>query len=339
MAGFWSVGPAGLDPGLIPYAPPMLPILIGLAYSVLGVSDASALVVTAVCGVLTVPVVGWLGRRTFGPGVARRRRLWRHAALVHIAFSRKVLTDVPFLLAWLSAIGLGALPGAAGILSCARLRSRRRTRAKHQVQRMGRARRGRARRAGGSCCRRRTAHARVVAPSIWVGIRRGVRGRIDLSAVVRFRGVARRLRGVAAASSRLRRKSSRLAAELATTTRSGRGVVRRNGSRCAGLDVRLAGCGRRGAWPTIAVSLHALGSVRLRMGWLLGAAALATLPDLAWWVGLAWAGWLLFDEQPSRRDRGMVDRAFRDHAVLSSVRSPLVAASRSRLGSCWRGVW
>src|SRR5947209_7262609 len=66
LAGTWSLGPggiAGLDPSLIPYAPPGFPILIGLAYRLLGPSDVSAIAVSQVAGTLTIPVVGWLARR------------------------------------------------------------------------------------------------------------------------------------------------------------------------------------------------------------------------------------------------------------------------------------
>src|SRR5262245_10202511 len=48
LAGLWSVRPmglAGLDPDVIAYAPPGLPLLIGFAYRAVGVSDASALFV------------------------------------------------------------------------------------------------------------------------------------------------------------------------------------------------------------------------------------------------------------------------------------------------------
>src|SRR3954449_12219347 len=61
LAGTWSLGPSGiawLDPSLIPYAPPGFPILIGLAYRVLGPSDVSAIAASQVAGTLTIPVVG-----------------------------------------------------------------------------------------------------------------------------------------------------------------------------------------------------------------------------------------------------------------------------------------
>src|SRR6516162_1737243 len=71
FSGLWIAEKQGLfalDPIVIPYAPPGFPILVGLAYLAGGVSDLSAIAAAAVCGVATIPVTGWLGRRTFGPG-------------------------------------------------------------------------------------------------------------------------------------------------------------------------------------------------------------------------------------------------------------------------------
>ena len=101
-------GLAGIDPGVIPYAPPGLPLLIGLSYLFLGVADYSALLVSQVAGILTIPLVGWLGRRTFGPGAGAAAAALAAVSGPHVAFSRMVLTDVPLLAAWLLAIGLGS---------------------------------------------------------------------------------------------------------------------------------------------------------------------------------------------------------------------------------------
>ena len=104
-----------IDPMVIPYAPPGFPILVGLAYLVFGLSDHAAILVATVCGVATIPVVGWLSRRTFGPGAGVASATFAALAMAHVAFSRKAMTDAPFLLAWLLAIGQGArfleLPG------------------------------------------------------------------------------------------------------------------------------------------------------------------------------------------------------------------------------------
>src|SRR4051794_18622804 len=59
LAGLWSVSPqglAGLGPDLIAYAPPGFPVLVGLSYAILGVSDTAAVLASLVCGVATVPV-------------------------------------------------------------------------------------------------------------------------------------------------------------------------------------------------------------------------------------------------------------------------------------------
>jgi dolichyl-phosphate-mannose-protein mannosyltransferase len=106
----WSLGPkglAGLDPMLIPYAPPGYPILGGLASWLLGRSDGAMIAVSQVAGTLTIPVVAWLGRRTFGPGAGFASATFCAFSGPHIAFSRMALTDVSFLLAWLIAIGAG----------------------------------------------------------------------------------------------------------------------------------------------------------------------------------------------------------------------------------------
>src|SRR5437764_9432819 len=71
FAGLWITtehGPLGLDPMVIPYAPLGFPILVGLSYLVFGITDLSAILAATVCGVASIPVAGWLGRRTFGPG-------------------------------------------------------------------------------------------------------------------------------------------------------------------------------------------------------------------------------------------------------------------------------
>ena len=71
IAGLWSVSPRGLtslDPTLIPYAPPGFPILVGVAYLGLGVSDLAAILVSILAGTLTIPAAAWLARRTSGAG-------------------------------------------------------------------------------------------------------------------------------------------------------------------------------------------------------------------------------------------------------------------------------
>ena len=111
LAGFWSLSPDGLwslSPDAIAYAPPGFPILVGLAYTGFGVSDLAAIAVSLLAGIATIPVVGWLGRRTFGPGSGAVAAAFAAISGPHAAFSRMALTDAPMLLAWLLAIGLGA---------------------------------------------------------------------------------------------------------------------------------------------------------------------------------------------------------------------------------------
>jgi len=111
FSGLWIStvdGPLALDPMVIPYAPCGFPILVGVSYLMFGVSDHSAILAATVCGIATIPIVGWLGRRTFGPGAGAASATFVALSMAHVAFSRKALTDVPFLLVWLVAIGQGS---------------------------------------------------------------------------------------------------------------------------------------------------------------------------------------------------------------------------------------
>jgi 4-amino-4-deoxy-L-arabinose transferase-like glycosyltransferase len=106
----WVLQPKGLsaiDPVLISYAPPGYPILGGLAYAVLGRSDGAMIAVSQLAGTLTIPVVAWLGRRTFGAGAGFASAAFCAFNGTHLAFSRMALTDVSFLLTWLLALGAG----------------------------------------------------------------------------------------------------------------------------------------------------------------------------------------------------------------------------------------
>jgi dolichyl-phosphate-mannose-protein mannosyltransferase len=110
LAAGWSLQPKGLasiSPTLIPYAPPGYPILGGLAYVLLGRTDGAMIAVSQLAGTLTIPVVAWLGRRTFGPGCGFAAATFCAFSGPHIAFSRMALTDASFLLAWLVALGMG----------------------------------------------------------------------------------------------------------------------------------------------------------------------------------------------------------------------------------------
>ena len=114
FAGLWAVRPSGLatlDPSVISYAPPGLPILVGLSYLLTfpwpGVSGLSAIVPAELCGIAAIPVMYWIGARTFNVGTGIAAAALLAAAGPHVAFSRMALTDAPFLLAWLVALGLG----------------------------------------------------------------------------------------------------------------------------------------------------------------------------------------------------------------------------------------
>lgn len=110
FAGLWAFSPHGLadlDPGLIPYAPPGFTVLVGLMYSLLGVSDTAAILVSILMGSATIVVVGTIGRRTFGPGGGVPAAAIAAFSGFHITFSRMALCDVSFLFFWLVAVWQG----------------------------------------------------------------------------------------------------------------------------------------------------------------------------------------------------------------------------------------
>ena len=110
MASTWSLSPKGLaslSPQLVPYAPPLYPILVGVLYLFLGVSDVAAILVSQLAGVLTIPAVAWVAWRTFGPGAGAAASALCALNGPHIAFSRMALTDSTFLLCWVLALGVG----------------------------------------------------------------------------------------------------------------------------------------------------------------------------------------------------------------------------------------
>jgi len=110
FAGLWVFSPRGLqdfDPTSIAYAPPGFSILEGMSYLGLGVSDFSAILVSIVAGTLTIPAAAWVARRTFGSGAGGAAAAFAALSGPHVAFSRMALTDAPFLLFWVLAIGQG----------------------------------------------------------------------------------------------------------------------------------------------------------------------------------------------------------------------------------------
>ncbi|WP_161602269.1 ArnT family glycosyltransferase [Tautonia marina] len=129
---FAEGGLRALDPALIPYAPPGFPFLVGLSYQLVGVSAAAVILVSILTGVLTIPVLAWLARRTFGQGAGAATAALVALSGPHVLFSRTGLTDATFLLVWSlamlagvrfldrpgvrSAIGLGFLVGLAQLV-------------------------------------------------------------------------------------------------------------------------------------------------------------------------------------------------------------------------------
>ena len=110
LAGGWVFqdgGISAIDPGLIAYAPPFFVILVGVAYRVLGVSDTSSILVSIVAGIATLPMVGLLARRIFGPGAGAAATGFAAVSVPHVVFSRMALTDSTFLLTWLIALEMG----------------------------------------------------------------------------------------------------------------------------------------------------------------------------------------------------------------------------------------
>jgi dolichyl-phosphate-mannose-protein mannosyltransferase len=308
FAGLWSISPtglAGIDPQVVAYAPPGFPVLIGLAYAVLGASDASALLVSITCGVLTVPVAAWLGRRTFGPGAGAAASAFTALSLAHIAFSRKALTDVPFLLTWLIALGLGGwflerprlvralLFGAAvglaqnfkyngwiagmivalaAVLGLVVDHEARRPRAFFRTFGL-------------------LALAALVAAAAywpWYQFVENHGGYADL--------IRHHRSYLGGPGTWLPYWRTQLAQVVALSGGTFWGALAWT---AAWIGAGLAINGRG-----MTVSKSRWDMARLRVGWLLGAAAMAAIHDLAWWVGLAWAGWLLIDRRPALRVLG-----------------------------------
>jgi dolichyl-phosphate-mannose-protein mannosyltransferase len=76
------------------YAPPLLPSLIELVFTLFGSSNAGAMVVNILAGSLTVPLLWWVGRCWFGPSAGLAAMTLCAFSDIHIFFSRTALTDV-----------------------------------------------------------------------------------------------------------------------------------------------------------------------------------------------------------------------------------------------------
>lgn len=101
------------------YAPPLLPLMIRGLATVLGDSELWGQILVGVFGAATIPAIWWLTRRWYGPAAAVASASMAALSGFHIAFSRLVLTDVPFtfwfivslVLIWESLNRIAAGPG------------------------------------------------------------------------------------------------------------------------------------------------------------------------------------------------------------------------------------
>ncbi len=309
IAGLWSVMPGGLasfDPQVIAYAPAGYPLMVGVAYLVFGVVDSAAIFVSTVCGVLTIPVAGWVGLRTIGPGAGTAASAFAAFSTAHIAFSRKALTDAPFLLLWLIAIGLGGRF----------LESPRLGRALLFGLAVGLAQNVKYN--GGIVgaiiilaallglfvdpkIRERSAVLRTFGFGALAALTAALVYLPWYVFVERHGGYADLLRHhrsyLGGASSWLPHLKQQLAQVVALS-----GGIRWN------VFTWIA------AWIACAVAFRGFGlrlkpaqrwqGVRPAYGCLLGLAMVGLIPDVSWWIGLAWVAWLLCDPTPARRVLG-----------------------------------
>ncbi|MDX2037933.1 MAG: glycosyltransferase family 39 protein [Isosphaeraceae bacterium] len=110
LAAGWSLqgdGLAAIDPGLIPYAPPLHVILIGLGYRVLGASDITAILVSIALSTVAIACAGALGRRIFGPGAGAAAAALIAFSGPQVVFARSALTEPALLLCLLIAVQSG----------------------------------------------------------------------------------------------------------------------------------------------------------------------------------------------------------------------------------------
>ncbi len=302
FAGLWSVTPNGLDPQVVAYAPPGFPLLVGISYTVLGVADSSAILVSVVCGVITIPVSAWVGRRTFGPGAGAATAAFAALAMAHIAFSRKALTDAPFLLCWLIAVGVGGwflekprfsralllgiavglaqnfkyngwisgvIVGFAAMFGLLADREQRRPRALARTFGLG-------------------LLAAVVAGTCYLPWYLYVEDHGGYAGLIRHQ------------QSYLGPSGSwftYLRQQLAQVIALSGGI----GWMIATWTAAWLGCAFTVLGSGIYRPASRLNGTRLRLGWLLGVIVVARLPDSGWWLGLATVPWFIFDRRPAIR--------------------------------------
>lgn len=105
QTGLWIYEPNGLrgiDPAVIPYGPPAMPVLIGLSYLILGgPSDFAAIMPGLICGCISVLLIYQFNKRLFGTTAGLLAATFLATSGMAIAFSRSALTDAPLICIWL----------------------------------------------------------------------------------------------------------------------------------------------------------------------------------------------------------------------------------------------
>ncbi len=302
LAGLWSLSPkglAGISPELIAYAPPLYSILVGIAYLLSGgPSDLAAIFVSQVAGVATIPIVGWLGWRTFGPGAGAMAASLAALSGPHIVFSRMALTDSTFLLTWALALVLGSRflekPGAIRAIVFGASVGLAQNAKYNGV----------------------LAGVIVAASAVWGLVRPTSGGRRQSLRAVGF-GVLAALVAAAVYWPWYRFVEAQPGG-YAALTRHHRGYLDGPGSwpghlkaqidQAVILSGSLWGSISWGAvaWPVAWIGFavgrsSALGWRRFRLGLMVGCLALGLLPELSLWSGLALAPWLLLSDRPGPR--------------------------------------
>lgn len=111
FAGEWPFARGGLwsiDPAVIPYGPPMTPILIGLSFILFGgPSDFAAILPGILCGTASVLLIALLTTRIFNQRAGLFSALFLATSGAAIAFSRSALTETPLMFCWLLAMIAG----------------------------------------------------------------------------------------------------------------------------------------------------------------------------------------------------------------------------------------
>lgn len=118
---FASIPNLSIDPGIIPYGPPMVAVPIAISDFLLGgASDIAAILPGILLGTVAVFLAWRLARLAFGDSAALASAVLLAASGMAIAFSRSALTESVFVVAWLFAMLAGARflrrPGPSGAI-------------------------------------------------------------------------------------------------------------------------------------------------------------------------------------------------------------------------------